>query len=124
MKYFEKLELINADLDRLFSESGPNEHSPFRMMTRLLEEAGELAEQVHIFEGSGAKPKKHGKPDPKKMAKEIQDVIGCALQVAKHYEIMSDVKKGIDQRFGSRLQAGRFTADELRVVNAWPLKNV
>ena len=120
MKYFEKLELINADLDRLF----PNGRDPFQMMTRLLEEAGELAEQVHIFEGSGAKPKKHSKPNPKKMAKEIQDVIGCALQVAQHYDIMPEVKEAIEQRFARRLLAGRFTADELRTVNDWPPRNV
>ncbi len=112
MKYFEKLELINRDLNRQF----PNGDNPFQMMTRLLEEAGELAEQVHIFEGSGAKPTKHGEPNPIKMAKEVQDVIGCALQVAEHYGIMGEVKAGIDLRFQKRVDAGKFSAEDLELL--------
>lgn len=113
MKYFEKLELINLDLDRQF----PAGDNPFQMMTRLLEEAGELAEQVHIFEGSGAKPNKHGVPDPIKMAKEVQDVIGCALQVAAHYGIMPQVKQGIDFRFQKRVDAEKFSAEDLELLD-------
>ena len=112
MKYFEKLELINVDLDRQF----PAGNNPFQMMTRLLEEAGELAEQVHIFEGSGAKPAKHGKPDPIKMAKEIQDIIGCTLQVAEHYGIMPQVKQGIELRFQRRVDRGKFSAEDLKLL--------
>ncbi|MFT5196765.1 MAG: NTP pyrophosphatase (non-canonical NTP hydrolase) [Cellvibrionaceae bacterium] len=103
MNYFEKLELINIDLDRMF----PAGNNPFQIMTRLLEEAGELAEQVHIFEKSGVKAAKHGEPDPHKMAKEIQDVIGCALQV----------KQGIEMRFEKRLESDRFTAEELESLS-------
>lgn len=113
MKYFEKLELINIDLDRTF----PSGNDPFQIMTRLLEEAGELAEQVHIFEGSGVKQKKHGKPDPRKMTKEIHDVIGCALQVAQFYGLMPQVKQAIEERFGRRLEKGRFTSDDLEILD-------
>ncbi|MEM9775745.1 MAG: NUDIX domain-containing protein [Chloroflexota bacterium] len=120
MNYLEKLELINLDLDRQF----PAGDNPFRIMTRLLEEAGELAEQVHIFEQSGAKPAKHGEPDPVKMAKEIQDVIGCALQIAAHYNIMHEVKQGIEMRFDKRLEQNRFSAEDLQLVADWPPKNV
>lgn len=86
-------------------------------MTRLLEEAGELAEQVHIFEGSGVKAEKHGAPDPHKMAKEIQDVIGCALQLAQFYKIMPEVKQGIEHRFDKRVKSDRFTLEDLSIVN-------
>lgn len=120
MKYFEKLQLINRDLNKQF----PNGDNPFQMMTRLLEEAGELAEQVHIFEGSGAKPDKHSGPDPIKMAKEVQDVIGCALQVADYYGIMEQVKAGIELRFQKRVDSGKFSADDLCLINDWPPKNV
>ncbi|MEM8861476.1 MAG: NUDIX domain-containing protein [Chloroflexota bacterium] len=120
MNYFEKLELINIDLNRQF----PAGSNPFMIMTRLLEEAGELAEQVHIFEQSGAKPDKHGQPDPQKMAKEIQDVIGCAMQVALHYDLMNEVKEGIDFRFDMRLNENRFSAADLKLLEDWPPKNV
>ena len=113
MKYFEKIELINIDLDRLF----PAGNDPFQIMARLLEEAGELAEQVHIFEQSGVKMKKHGPPDPHKIAKEIQDVIGCALQIGRFYGVMPQVKQGIEMRFEKRLQARRFTNEDLSLLD-------
>lgn len=42
------------------------------MMTRLLEECGELATEVHIFEDSGLTRKKHGEPDKMCMANEVK----------------------------------------------------
>jgi NTP pyrophosphatase (non-canonical NTP hydrolase) len=68
MKHFEKLVAINQALWWTF----PDGNNPYQIMTRLLEECGELAEQVHIFERDGVKPDKHGEPDPAKMTKEIQ----------------------------------------------------
>jgi NTP pyrophosphatase (non-canonical NTP hydrolase) len=38
-------------------------------MTRLLEESGELAQQVNHFEGAGVKREKYGEPDGKNLPK-------------------------------------------------------
>lgn len=79
----DKLLPIAKGLGRRF----PDGNSPYQMMTRLLEECGELAQQVNHFEGAGVKREKHGEPDKAHLAKEVQDVITCALQVALHYQV-------------------------------------
>jgi NTP pyrophosphatase (non-canonical NTP hydrolase) len=88
----EKLIAINRGLDRRF----PNGRDPFQMMTRLLEECGELAQQVNHFEQSGVKRQKHGLPDRAKLAKEVQDVLRCALQVVQYYGIEKELAASIE----------------------------
>ena len=78
MDTLEKLCAICRGLNRRFA--GGN--APFQIMTRLLEECGEVAEQVNDFEGKGVKREKHGEPDKAKLAKEVQDVMRCAVQIA------------------------------------------
>lgn len=108
MDTFSQLQLINLALERIF----PDGNNPYQIMTRLLEECGELAEQVHIFEGSGVKRQKHGEPDPTKMIKEIQDVIGCALQVASHYGLVTALHEAIEQRFQVYQEKGHITEQD------------
>ena len=79
---------VTQDLTRRF----PAGNTPFQIMTRLLKECGELAQQVNQVENSGLKRQKHGEPDPTHMAKEIKDVIRCALQVALYYGIETEVE--------------------------------
>jgi NTP pyrophosphatase (non-canonical NTP hydrolase) len=109
MDTFSQLQLINLALERIF----PDGNDPYQIMTRLLEECGELAEQVHIFEDSGVKRQKHGAPDPAKMVKEIQDVIGCALQVATHYGLVTTLHEAIEQRFHVYQEKGHITEQDL-----------
>lgn len=122
MKSFEKLLVIEEGLRRTF----PDGNNPYKIMTRLMEECGELAEQVHIFERDGVKPDKHGEPDPFKMTKEIQDVMICALQVARYYDLLPDLEKAIDRRFEAWLEKEKFTKDDLGRFNLsdWPPRNV
>jgi NTP pyrophosphatase (non-canonical NTP hydrolase) len=47
----EKLLAISHGLIRRF----PDGNNPYQMMTRVLEESGELAQEVSHFEGSGVK---------------------------------------------------------------------
>ncbi len=91
--YFEKLGQILDHLEKRF----PNGNDPFQAITRLCEEAGELAREVNHFENSGIKKQKHGEPNKEAMANEIQDVMRCALQVARLYNIEAEVKKSIDK---------------------------
>jgi len=74
-------------------------NEPFQTMTRLLEECGELAEQVNHFEGKGVKREKHGEPDKARLAKEVQDVLRGALQVAMYYGIEEEVKASIEKSY-------------------------
>jgi NTP pyrophosphatase (non-canonical NTP hydrolase) len=64
----EAVTAINQGLARKF----PHGNNPYQIMTRLLEEAGELAQQVNHFENSGVKRDKHGEPDRARMAQEVK----------------------------------------------------
>lgn len=86
---------INQGLHKRF----PTGDDPFRMMTRLAEECGELAAQVNHFENIGIKRQKHGEPDRYKLAKEVQDVIRCALQIAAYYHIEAELEKTIETSY-------------------------
>jgi len=91
----DKLTAVTLALNRRF----PAWNEPFQIMTRLIEESGELAEQVNHFEGSETKRKKYGEPDKTKMAKEVMDVLRCALQVAMYYGIESELEATIEQSY-------------------------
>ena len=62
---------INKGLEKLF----PDGNDPFKIVTRLTKESGEVAREVNHIEGTGRKKEKYGQPDKKKLAKEIQDVM-------------------------------------------------
>ncbi|MBN1877761.1 MAG: VOC family protein [Anaerolineae bacterium] len=69
---------------------------------------------VNHFEGTGVKREKYGEPDTAKLAKEVRDVVGCALQVALHYGVADEV----DALFEDRLQ--RLTREGFITDNAAP----
>ncbi len=71
----------------------PEGSHPFQIMTRLLEEAGKLAQTVNHFEGTGIKRDKYGQPDPVHLAKEIKDVLLCALQAAEYYQVWGELEE-------------------------------
>jgi len=53
----------------------PQGLNPFMMVTRLVEECGELATEVQIWEDSGLKRIKHGDPSRERTAKEVMFVV-------------------------------------------------
>lgn len=91
---------ITAGLSRRF----PKGNEPYQMMTRLLEECGELAQQVNHFEGSGVKREKNGEPDRKHLAKEVKDSLLCVLQVALYYGIEKELEETLEWSY-QRLKA-------------------
>ena len=91
---------------RGFQNRFPHGNDPFQMMTRLLEECGELAQQVNHFEGSGVKREKHGEPDRALLAKEIQQVVGAALTIAVHYGVEREVEQAFEWVYDRLLQEG------------------
>ena len=95
MTDLELLYKINEGLDNRF-QGGKD---PFKIITRLVEECGELAREVNHFEKQGVKSEKHGEPDKKHLAKEIQDVLRCALQVASYYEVEEVLKQTIEEDY-------------------------
>jgi NTP pyrophosphatase (non-canonical NTP hydrolase) len=87
----------------------PDGDDPFRIVTRLCEEAGELASTVNHFEGTGIKRTKHGTPDPNVLSKEIQDVLRAALAVARHYGVEGQLYASIDESYCKLLAEGYST---------------
>jgi NTP pyrophosphatase (non-canonical NTP hydrolase) len=88
---FEQLQAVARGFSRRFPEG----HDPFRMMTRLLEECGELAEQVNHFEGSGVKREKHGEPDRAKLGHELCDVLTCVARIIDYYHAENEVEASL-----------------------------
>ena len=88
---FEKFHAITRGLDRRF----PDGKDPFPR-SRLLEECGELAQMVNHFEGKGVKREKYGEPDKAKLAREVMDLLRCAMQIAVHYGIERELEERIN----------------------------
>ena len=103
---YDKLRLINQALDKRF----PDGRNPFQMITRLAEECGELAREVNHFEGSGVKAEKHGPPDHHALAKEVRDVLLCALQIAAYYDVEAELEAIVDTSI-ARARAEGLIAD-------------
>lgn len=106
MDTFVKLQQIVLGLNRRFGDSD----NPFQIITRLAEECGELAQQVNHFENMGVKREAYGPPDREHLAKEVQDVIRCALQIAVFYGIDAELEQSIERSY-QQLRAEGFIAD-------------
>jgi NTP pyrophosphatase (non-canonical NTP hydrolase) len=87
----EKIMKINMGLDKRF----PKGKDPFKIITRLVEECGELAAEVNHFENEGIKRDKRGESDKKKLAKEIQDVLRCIFQLVTFYDVEEELDESI-----------------------------
>jgi len=88
----QKIYAIDRGLARRFADG----NDPMSMLARLLEEAGELAQQVQHFEGRGVKREKYGEPDRQKLAKEVMQVVGSALAIAAYYGIEKELEKTVE----------------------------
>lgn len=75
----------------------PRGLDPFKMLSRLLEECGELATEVQVWEDEGLKRAKHGVPDRDRLAGEIVNVLTATLTVADHYDVMLDVAQRVER---------------------------
>ncbi|GKX68574.1 hypothetical protein [Inconstantimicrobium mannanitabidum] len=74
----------------------PDGVEPFQMVTRVLEECGEVASEVNHFEGSGVKRQKHGEPSKEALAGEIRQALVALMQIAVYYSVEDELEKSID----------------------------
>lgn len=86
-------------ISRGLTKKYPQGNTAFQIITRLVEECGELAKEVNHFENSGIKRKKYGLPKKQKMAKEVQDVLRSALQIVQYYDIEKELEKSIKDAY-------------------------
>lgn len=84
----------------------PEGNEPFKIITRLAEECGEVAAEVNHFENLGVKAKKHGQPDKKKFAKELQDVMCAVLHLAMYYGIQPELDASIEDYYQRVVREG------------------
>jgi len=105
LDYFDKLLRTSEGYNKKY----PKGNTPFQIIARLCEEAGELASAVNHFEDTGEKRRKHGLPDKVVLAKEVQDVIRTALSIAQYYAIEQELKESIEQSYRSKIGEGYIT---------------
>jgi len=74
----------------------PNGVEPYQMVTRLLEECGEVASEVNHFENSGIKKQKYGKPSKQALAGEIKQAIVALMQIVVYYNVQEELEQSIE----------------------------
>ena len=98
----ERIYKQNQGLNRRFPEG----NDPYQIMTRLLEECGELAAEVNHFESAGVKRQKHGAPDGTKLAKEVMDVLRCTLQIVMFYGLEAELEAIVQKAYDTMVAEG------------------
>jgi len=84
----------------------PDGDDPFKIVTRLAEECGEVAAEVGHFEGQGVKFEKMGEPNRMRMAKELSDVIGAVLHLVLYYDLKEELAASVDTRYHRAVAEG------------------
>jgi len=75
----------------------PEGVQPYQMITRLLEEAGEVAAEVNHWEGSVIKRLKHGEPCKEKLANELRQAMVELFKIAVYYSVEKELEDSINQ---------------------------
>ena len=84
----------------------PNGNEPYQIMTRLLEECGEVAKEVNHFENSGTKALRHGEPTKEKLAGEVKDVLNALMQLVLYYGIEEELEAAVSKAVGQLKKEG------------------
>lgn len=104
----DNLWVANLALRRRF----PKGVEPFKIISRLAEECGELSAEVQLWEDEGVKREKHGAPDPRRLAKEVMDVMRAALAVAEYYGVEAELEAVIQSSIDGAVRSGLLTQAE------------
>ena len=75
----------------------PEGVEPFKMVTRLLEECGEVAAEINHFEDSGLKQKKHGEPQKDCLANELRQTMVELFKIAVYYHVEDELEISINE---------------------------
>jgi len=65
----------------------PRGVEPYQMATRLLEECGEVAAEINLWEDSGLKRQKHGEPKKEDLANELRQAMLELFKIAHYYHV-------------------------------------
>jgi NTP pyrophosphatase (non-canonical NTP hydrolase) len=86
----------------------PKGVEPFQMVTRLLEECGEVASEVNLWENSGIKRQKHGEPRKEDLAGEIKQAVVALMQIAVYYKVEGELEESISKSLALMEKQGLF----------------
>ena len=75
----------------------PNGNKPYEIMTRLLEECGEIASEVNHLENSGTKVLRHGEASKEDLAGEIKDALNALMQLTIYYNVEKEVEQSVEK---------------------------
>ena len=103
----EKLYKVCEALEKRF----PGNRDPFRILARLMEESGELADQVHLWENIGRKRASGREPNKDELAKEIKQVILAALDLARYYGVENQLEQSIAANYERAVAEGLIETD-------------
>ena len=84
----------------------PKGDEPYQIMTRLLEECGEVAKEVNHFENSGTKSLRHGEPSKEKLAAEIKDTLNALMQLTIYYGVEEELSQAVEKSIHSLTSEG------------------
>lgn len=73
----------------------PEGVQPYQMAARLLEECGEVAAEINLWEGSGLKRQKHGEPKKENIANEIRQAMVELVKIACYYHAEQELEASI-----------------------------
>lgn len=73
----------------------PNGVEPYQMLSRLLEECGEVASEVNLWEDSGIKRQKHGEPKKENLANELRQAMLELFKIANYYHVEKELEDSI-----------------------------
>ncbi|MDR2505175.1 MAG: MazG-like family protein [Oscillospiraceae bacterium] len=75
----------------------PNDATPFKMATRLLEECGEVAKEINHWEDTGIKRQKYGEPCKASLANELRQSMVVLFKIAEYYSVEAELEESINQ---------------------------
>ena len=70
----------------------PNGVEPYQMAARLLEECGEVASEINLWEASGLKRQKHGEPKKENLAGELRQAMTELAKIAMYYGVEEELE--------------------------------
>ena len=73
----------------------PNGVEPYQMAARLLEEGGEVAAEINLWEDSGLKRQKHGEPKKEDLAGELRQAMTELVKIAMYYGVEEELEQSI-----------------------------
>ena len=91
-----------------YNKRFPKGVEPFQMVTNLLEECGEVASEVNLWEDSGIKRQKHGDPKKENLAGEIKQALAALIKIAVYYKIENELEDSIDKSLELMEKEGLF----------------